>query len=69
MPSGAAPLPPCAEGFAFRAPNPEALLGTASLPHAVALSASTHAYKGERKLGRVIGMGSLSVVFNNRERE
>src|SRR6185295_2580877 len=69
MLSGAAPLPPCAEGFAFRAPSPGPLPGTASLPHAMALRASTPTYRGERKLGRVIGMGALSVVSKNRERE
>jgi hypothetical protein len=41
MLSQAAPLPPCAEGFAFRAPIAGPLLGAASLPHARALSANT----------------------------
>ena len=57
MLSGVAPLLPCVEGFAFRAPTPEPLLGAASLPHAMALSASTYAYRDERDFWRVICMG------------
>ena len=56
MLSGAVPLPPCVESFAFRAPTPGPVLGAGSLPHAMALSANTYAYTGERNFWRVICM-------------